>query len=106
MHSAPRQARPSPPPLLSFKTPRSQPKEQGLLPLQELDENAKSALGTKGGLPPTTVVDRLRKRLRMNGYRCHLTLQVNGFRGQHYPSQHLHEWLLVPPHAADDALAA
>jgi hypothetical protein len=43
---------------------------------QELDEKAKSALGSKGGLPPTTVVDRLRKRLRMNGYRCHLTLQV------------------------------
>lgn len=54
----------------------SQPEEQALLQSQELDEKAKSALGSKGGLPPTTVVDRLRKRLRMNGYRCHLTLQV------------------------------
>lgn len=52
------------------------PKQQIDRILQELDEKAKSALGAKGGLPPTTVVDRLRKRLRMNGYRCHLTLQV------------------------------
>ena len=30
-----------------------------MLPLQELDEKAKSALGSKGGLPPTTVVAEL-----------------------------------------------
>ncbi len=44
---------------------------------QELDDKARAALGNKGGgLPPTTILDRLRKRLRMNGYRTHLTLQV------------------------------
>lgn len=58
---------------------RHNPREQAISRelLQELDEKAKSALGAKGsGLPPTTVVERLRKRLRMNGYRCHLTLQA------------------------------
>lgn len=72
-------AHPSPPPLC-IPAPHSHhrppPKQKVDRAAQELDEKAKSALGSKGGLPPTTVVDRLRKRLRMNGYRCHLTLQV------------------------------
>lgn len=63
------------------------PKQQINRDAQELDEKAKSALGAKGGLPPTTVVDRLRKRLRMNGYRCHLTLQVCSMRSS-IPENH------------------
>ncbi len=46
--------------------------------------------GSKGGAVSTSIVDRLRRRLRSNGYRAHLTLQMVPTKGEEHLLSRVH----------------